>query len=226
MAAKGTGPSTAQGGEQSVMEHINSEVNSRMENAIDDLREKYDNMSSEEAHRQEGDAPQPTGEAYGSNKENQDDAFQGGQAEEDELDVLRAHRLAELKAKMEQKKKDRQVGYGQYLEVTEEDFLREVTTAPTVLCHFYHREFPKCAVMDKHLSILAQQYPQVKFIKLNAEKAPFIVARLQVRTLPTVVRFRDGIADNKERLIGFEGLGGVEDFPTKNVSTTYTPTPS
>jgi thiol-disulfide isomerase/thioredoxin len=181
-------------------------------------------MSTEEAHARED--TKPTGSAYGSqnNKENENDytrANQGGQAEEDELDVLRAHRLAELKAKMDQKKKDRQVGYGSYMEVSEEDFLKEVTTAPTVICHFYHREFAKCAVMDKHLEILAKQYPQIKFIKLNAEKAPFIVARLQVKTLPTVIRFRDGIADNKERLIGFEGLGGVEDFPTKNVSKAF-----
>eukprot|EP01138_Halocafeteria_seosinensis_P015569 gb/GECG01015888.1/.p1 GENE.gb/GECG01015888.1/~~gb/GECG01015888.1/.p1 ORF type:complete len:282 (+),score=53.45 gb/GECG01015888.1/:1-846(+) len=219
--ASGPGPSTSKGGQEAIMDHINSEVNNRMEQAIEDLREKYQDMTTEEAQAQED--TKPTGSAYGNqnNKENEHNytsATQGGQAEEDELDVLRAHRLAELKAKMDQKKKDRQVGYGTYREVTEEDFLKEVTTAPTVICHFYHREFAKCAIMDKHLAILAQQYPQIKFIKLNAEKAPFIVARLQVKTLPTVIRFRDGIADNKERLIGFEGLGGVEDFPTKNLA--------
>ena len=58
-------------------------------------------------------------------------------------------------------------------------------------------------------------------MKLNAEKAPFFVEKLavsrlaseiyswsEIRTLPCVVVFIDGVA--KGRQVGFEGLGGDE----------------
>jgi len=55
---------------------------------------------------------------------------------------------------------------------------------------------------------------ETKFIKLNAEKAPFFVSKLSIRTLPTLIRFTDGVADHTKRITGFEGLMGAEDFHT------------
>ncbi len=65
------------------------------------------------------------------------------------------------------------------------------------------------------MDILAKKHFATRFIGLNAEKTPFFVKKLQVKTLPTVVLFKDGIAI--DRLIGFEDLGGVDDFPTAAV---------
>ena len=65
---------------------------------------------------------------------------------------------------------------------------------------------------------MAPQHVEAKFIKINAEKSPFFVGKLQVKTLPTVVIFRDGMAD--DRIQGFEGLtegmekGKEDEFPT------------
>ena len=36
--------------------------------------------------------------------------------------------------------------------------------------------------LPQHLAILALQHPEAKFIKINAEKAPFFVSKLQVGT--------------------------------------------
>lgn len=51
-----------------------------------------------------------------------------------------------------------------------------------------------------------------RFVKINAEKSPFFVGKLQIKVLPTIVLFKDGIAI--DRIIGFEELGGSDEFPT------------
>ena len=61
---------------------------------------------------------------------------------------------------------------------------------------------------------------ETKFIKLNAEKAPFFVSKLSIRTLPTLIRFTDGVADHSKRVTGFEGLLGAEDFHTGALAAT------
>ena len=62
--------------------------------------------------------------------------------------------------------------------------------------------------MDKHLKILSQQFPQTQFLYINAEKAPFFIEKLSVRTLPTLCIFLDGVL--KDKILGFEGLSGDE----------------
>ncbi|MBA0655557.1 hypothetical protein Goklo_008031, partial [Gossypium klotzschianum] len=43
--------------------------------------------------------------------------------------------------------------------------------------------------MDKHLKALALKHMDTKFIKLDAENAPFFVTKLAVKTLPCVIIF-------------------------------------
>eukprot|EP00906_Rhabdomonas_costata_P023505 RCo033813 len=137
--------------------------------------------------------------------------------EDQELEALRKRRIAQLRQEVELKAK----GHGQLTEISEPEFLKEVTSSPHVLVHFYHREFEKCKVMDKHLRELAFSMMAVKFLKLDAEKARFFVGKLAIRTLPTVVFFRDGVAFG--RVVGFEGLGsedhGGEDFSPEALGT-------
>lgn len=40
--------------------------------------------------------------------------------------------------------------------------------------------------MDSHLSKLAQMHPETRFVKINAEKSPFLAERLRIIMLPTV----------------------------------------
>ena len=48
------------------------------------------------------------------------------------------------------------------------DFLEAVTKADHVVCHFFHRDFERCKLLDKHLSILARKYFDTRFIKVSA----------------------------------------------------------
>ena len=62
--------------------------------------------------------------------------------------------------------------------------------------------------MDKHLTLLCHQFPKTQFLSINAEKAPFFVQRLGVRSLPTLCFFIDGVMKDKQ--LGFDGLSGDE----------------
>ncbi|KAG8390628.1 hypothetical protein BUALT_Bualt01G0103200 [Buddleja alternifolia] len=132
-----------------------------------------------------------------------------------ELEKLHADRILSLKKEAEKREKLKMQGHGEYREVTEADFLGEVTSSEKVICHFYHREFYRCKIMDKHLKSLASKHFSTKFIKLDAENAPFFVAKLGIKTLPCVILFRKGVAT--DRLVGFQDLGGKDDFTTRIV---------
>ncbi|KAM7250238.1 hypothetical protein ACFE04_022121 [Oxalis oulophora] len=151
--------------------------------------------------------------ASSSNNNNHEDVDLDELMDDPELEKLHADRIAALKKEAEKRQKLQKKGHGEYRDISEGDFLGEVTGSEKVICHFYHREFYRCKIMDKHLKALAPKYLGTKFIKLDAENAPFFVAKLQVKTLPCVIIFRNGIA--VDRLIGFQDLAGKDDFSTR-----------
>ena len=63
-----------------------------------------------------------------------------------------------------------------------------------------------------HLRKIAEQHHECKFLTLDAEKAPFFVKKLAIQVLPTLCCFKDGILIDK--VVGFEDLGGKDDFKT------------
>ncbi|CAO2144702.1 unnamed protein product [Urochloa humidicola] len=132
-----------------------------------------------------------------------------------ELEKLHAERIAALKKEAEKREVLKRQGHGEYREITEGDFLGEVTGSEKVICHFYHREFYRCKIMDKHLKALAPVYVGTKFVKLDAENAPFFVSKLAIKQLPCVILFKKGIA--VDRLIGFQDLGSKDDFSTSKL---------
>ena len=87
-----------------------------------------------------------------------------------------------------------------------------MTKTQYCVLHFYHKDFERCKIIDMHLARIAREHLECRFIKMNAEKAPFFVTKLQVQVLPTVIMFDNGVA--VDRIIGFEELGGEDDFNT------------
>jgi len=49
-------------------------------------------------------------------------------------------------------------------------------------------------------------------VKINSQKAPFFVTKLGIKILPTICCFINGVL--KDKIIGFEELGGVDTFQT------------
>lgn len=132
-----------------------------------------------------------------------------------ELERLHAERLAAMQKEAEKRAAMQRKGHGTYEEVAEGDFLEVVTKTERVVAHFFHRDFERCRIMDKHLQELAPRHFGTRFIKVSAPDAPFFVEKLQIRMLPCVVMLVNGVA--VDRIVGFDQLGATDDFPTSSV---------
>lgn len=110
-------------------------------------------------------------------------------------------------------------GHGAYTEIHSEKELLGITTAERAcVVHFAHADFARCRVMDRHLTSLAPAHLHTRFVRIDVAKCPFLVERLKIQVLPCVIPFVDGIG--RERILGFEGLGGVDDFKTGALEST------
>uniref|UniRef100_A0AAV2K1L9 Thioredoxin domain-containing protein 9 n=1 Tax=Knipowitschia caucasica TaxID=637954 RepID=A0AAV2K1L9_KNICA len=134
--------------------------------------------------------------------------------EEDDLERLKQKRLEALKKAQKQKQEWLSKGHGEYKEIpSEKDFFSEVKDSKKVVCHFYRDSTFRCKILDKHLSILAKKHMETKFLKLNAEKAPFLTERLRVKVIPTLALLIDG--KTKDYVVGFSDLGNTDEFSTE-----------
>ncbi|KAI8808866.1 thioredoxin-like protein [Cladochytrium replicatum] len=106
--------------------------------------------------------------------------------------------------------------HGTYRRIDLEKELMQITTN-TKLCvvHFFHKEFRRCQIMDSHLEKLARKHFKTRFMKIDVEDAPFLVDKLKVKVLPTVICFVDSVS--VDRIIGFDELGGTDSFSTANL---------
>ena len=43
-----------------------------------------------------------------------------------------------------------------------------MTKADFCACHFYHRDFERCKLLDRHLAVLCRRYPDTRFIRISA----------------------------------------------------------
>ena len=120
-----------------------------------------------------------TGSKYNANGDGDD------YDDDDDIEIRELREARKKKALEEHNEKLENLakGHGQYREIAQDEFLTEVTTSKLVICHFYHRDFPKCKVMDHHLNIIANRHIETKFIKINAEKAMFFVEKVIIEAL-------------------------------------------
>ncbi|DAZ92637.1 TPA: hypothetical protein N0F65_003450 [Lagenidium giganteum] len=212
-----------------------AEASDRMHQAMEELRVKHEREDAAKAKVERAEAakaqrdaqraglaakskapekPEPDDDDHDDDEvdddDDDDDAFMDELENDPELERLREARMRQLKQAYQEKQQLLSKGHGEYREIGQDEFLKEVTSSPLVLVHFYHRDFERCKIMDMHMDRLARRHIECKFLKINAEKAPFFVEKLVVRVLPTVICFKDGIAF-PERVLGFEGLTAATD---------------
>lgn len=135
--------------------------------------------------------------------------------EDDDLERLREKRIQQLKKQATMRQQWLGQGHGDYTEIfTEKDFFAKVKTSDRVVCHFYRENWP-CKVVDKHLLELSKQHLETKFLKINAEKSPFLTERLKIFMLPTLALVKKGKVE--DYVVGFDELGGKDDFSTEEL---------
>lgn len=133
----------------------------------------------------------------------------------EDIEVLRERRLQQMKKMAEKRRQWVALGHGEYSEIqAEKEFFSVVKASDRVVCHFYRENWP-CKVMDKHLSILAKQHIETRFVKINAEKSPFLTEKLKIVVLPTLALIKKAKVD--DYVVGFDELGGTDDFGTEEL---------
>ena len=75
---------------------------------------------------------------------------------------------------------------------------------------------PRCQIVDAHFERLAPNHVECRFVKIDAEKNPFLVERLGIILLPTIVLIKDGKTDHA--IHGFDEFGGIDDFRTEDMA--------
>lgn len=119
---------------------------------------------------------------------------------------LREKRLREISEADKRKKELAKLGHGKYEEIEEKEFFKVRKESPNVVVHFFRNDFPKYKVYDSHFPILASKHFETRFVKLNAEKAPFLVERLKITVFPTLLIIVGGeISDKMPEFKAFKG---------------------
>lgn len=135
------------------------------------------------------------------------------QMDDEDFEVLRQRRLEAMKKAQQQKQEWQAAGHGEYSEVADEkEFFDACKRSKKVVCHFYRDSTFRCKILDKHLTEIAHNHLETKFIKINAEKCKFLVDRLRIKVLPTLCLAKDG--KTVDYIVGFDDLGGTDEFPT------------
>ncbi|XP_015866398.2 thioredoxin domain-containing protein 9 homolog [Ziziphus jujuba] len=133
----------------------------------------------------------------------------------DDLEVLRERRLQQMKKMAEKRSRWISLGHGEYSEIpSEKDFFSVVKASDRVVCHFYRDNWP-CKVVDKHLNILAKRHLETRFVKIHAEKSPFLAEKLKIVVLPTLALIKNAKVD--DYVVGFDQLGGTDEFSTEEL---------
>ncbi|XP_050682580.1 thioredoxin domain-containing protein 9 [Leptidea sinapis] len=130
-----------------------------------------------------------------------------------DLEAIRQQRINEMKQRAKKKQEWLANGHGEYSEVDgEKEFFGVCNKSENVVCHFYRDDTPRCRIVDMHLKLLARKHVETRFVKLNAERAPFLTGRLKIRVLPTLALFKDN--KSRDYVVGFTDLGNRDDFST------------
>ena len=135
---------------------------------------------------------------------------------QDDFEELRKKRVEQLKAKQNMMDTWKSQGHGKLEEIADEkQFFEEAKTNKLVVCHFYRSTTPYCLLLDQHLMKISPKHMETRFIKLNAEKCDYLVTKLRITVMPTLIIMVDNYACG--RVEGFTELGNTDKFSTEKL---------
>ena len=138
--------------------------------------------------------------------------------ESGDLERIRHRRIKELKEEQKKVQRWKALGHGRYEEVNDQkEWFQVCKDSEQVVTHFYRNQTAYCALVDSHLEKIAPRHIETRFVKINAEKCPFLVERLMIVVMPTIIMSKDG--ETIDRLEGFTELGNTDRFTTETLET-------
>eukprot|EP00924_Labyrinthula_sp_SR-Ha-C_P009689 snap_masked-scaffold_22-processed-gene-3.14-mRNA-1 protein AED:0.11 eAED:0.11 QI:0/0/0/0.5/1/1/2/0/290 len=136
---------------------------------------------------------------------------------ETDLEELREQRKVKLEKQKEQVTNWKAKGHGTYTEITtQKEFFSLCKSSQRIVVHFFRRQTRRCEIVDKHLANLSREYLETRFLKIDAEKSPFLVERLKIWMMPSIVLVKDGKTEHT--ICGFDEFGGSDDFSSVDVA--------
>ena len=128
----------------------------------------------------EVDEPDTRAEECQGSEEEEDPDFAMDEEEERMLRSMAAERMSAARAEYEEERTNITRGHGTYVEITEQEFLPTVTGTDYVICAFFHKDFERCKIVDMHLHKICKLHTEARFVRIDAEKCPFFVTKLQI----------------------------------------------
>jgi len=137
--------------------------------------------------------------------------------DEDDFEKLREKRKIQMQKQAMLRQKNLLNGHGRYMELSDQkEFFDAAKTSKMVVCHFFRSSTLRCQYVDRHLGDLAPQHLETRFVKIDAEKSPFLVERLQIVVLPSILCIKDGKTEHT--IVGFDEMGGADDFSAETLA--------
>ncbi|KAF6212851.1 hypothetical protein GE061_010560 [Apolygus lucorum] len=132
-----------------------------------------------------------------------------------ELERLRDERIKTMKDAAARTKELLSKGHGGYDDVEEKLFFKVSTDSDKVVAHFYAGNLPLCDIFHMYLGDIAKSHLETRFIRVNAEKSPFLVSRLNINHFPSIVVIIDGVT--ADRVIGYSDLSEKDQFTRESL---------
>lgn len=103
------------------------------------------------------------------------------------------------------------------MEITDtKEFFNAAKRSARMIVHFYRSVTPRCQIVDAHFERLAQTHLEARFVKIDAEKSPYLVEKLGIILMPTIVLIKEGKTEHS--IHGFDEFGGTDDFTTSDMA--------
>mmetsp|Transcript_45934 Transcript_45934/g.58998 ORF Transcript_45934/g.58998 Transcript_45934/m.58998 type:complete len:226 (-) Transcript_45934:425-1102(-) len=126
--------------------------------------------------------------------------------DEDDFERLREKRKLQLQKLAVIREKNIRNGHGRYMELSDQkEFFEASKVSKNVVVHFFRGATWRCDVINRHFSDLAPVHLETRFVKIDAEKSPFLVERLGIVMLPSILCIKDG--KTVHTIAGFDEFG-------------------
>eukprot|EP00915_Cephaloidophora_sp_WS-2016_P003888 GHVH01005263.1.p2 GENE.GHVH01005263.1~~GHVH01005263.1.p2 ORF type:complete len:248 (+),score=45.87 GHVH01005263.1:1412-2155(+) len=130
---------------------------------------------------------------------------------EDMIEKIRRKRIAQLKATQMKQEKYTSLGHGKLSTIQDQkEFFTVAQKSDQVICHFFTTTNRRCDIVDARLTELAGAHMNLKCVRIDAEKSPFIAERLNIFMIPSIVLIKNG--KSVHTVSGFDELGGTDSW--------------
>lgn len=133
--------------------------------------------------------------------------------QDDELEALRQKRLAQMKKTAEERAMWRRNGHGTVHRIGEKEFFPRAKESKRMVTIMYRPGSNRYAEdLLEHIGRIAEHHLETLFTTLDADKAPFLGDRLNIRVLPSLILVKNSEIDKV--LPGLDHLSSTGKFTT------------